>query len=91
MQKGWVRKFNSLQDCTAYLGEEPLLSKLGLIVKERNRRAKKRIILDAKASGVSAVASTVERILLPRILDLVADAIYVADNAAGCPGAGAEF
>ena len=46
------------------------MSRFGLVVKERNGIIKKRLILDAKASGISDFASKKERVILPRILDV---------------------
>ena len=70
VDKGWLLQFNSLDELKAFLGTEPILSKFGLVVKERNGVMKKRLILDAKSSGITGVASKHERILLPRILDV---------------------
>ena len=70
VDKGWLLEFSSLRELRDFLGEEPILSKFGLVVKEKAGVTKKRLILDAKASGISDVASKRERVILPRILDV---------------------
>ena len=70
VDKGWLLEFDTLDQLKAFLGADPILSKFGLVVKTRNGITKKRLILDAKASGISEIASKKERILLPRILDV---------------------
>ena len=70
VQKGWLLEFDTWDQLKHFLGADPVLSKFGLVLKERAGIVKKRLILDAKASGISEVASKRERILLPRILDI---------------------
>lgn len=70
VNRGWLLEFNTLKELKDFLGTEPVLSKFGLVIKERAGVVRKRLILDAKASGISEVASKKERILLPRILDV---------------------
>ena len=68
--QGWLLEFDTPDQLKAFLGADPILIKFGLVVKTRNDITKKRLILDAKASGISEIASKKERILLPRILDV---------------------
>ena len=56
------------QSCEHFLGEDPVLSRFGIVTKVRDGKVKKRLILDANASGISA-ASRRERAILPRLLD----------------------
>ena len=50
---------------------EPIVSKLGLIVKPKaDGTVKRRIIVDALRSGANKKARCPERILLPRALDV---------------------
>eukprot|EP00972_Heterocapsa_arctica_P042887 6322787-Heterocapsa_arctica.AAC.1 len=70
---GFLRQFDSYKAVVAFLGEEPVLSKIGVIEKIRAGKSKKRIVLDSKQSGVSAASSKKERVVLPRILDAVFD------------------
>jgi hypothetical protein len=53
------------------VGGDPVLSKLGLIVKVRNGKAKPRMILDTKASGIKYVTGKSQRVTLPRLFDAV--------------------
>jgi len=75
--KSWLKRFRSLEELTAFLGESPVLSKFGLVVKIRYDKIKKRLILDSAQSGVSKVASKLERIILPRILDAAIDVLHL--------------
>ena len=71
----WLKKLATHREVVEFLGEEPVLSKFGLVVKVRFDRIKKRLILDSKASGVSSEASKLERVLLPRMLDVAMDVL----------------
>ena len=77
VSKDWLRQFNSENDLAAYLGESPVLSRFGLVVKVKGGSVKKRSILDSKVSGVSGVASKLERVLLPRLLDVAQDILFL--------------
>ena len=60
------------QELTDYLkGEAPILSKIGLIVKEKDGVVKKRMILDTKQSGLKHCSAKHQRVLLPRLLDAI--------------------
>ena len=75
VDKGWLKQLPNIEEVTRYLGERPVLSKFGLIVKVRHGKTKKRLILDGKSLGVSSRASKGQRIILPRLLDVVYDAL----------------
>ena len=47
------------------------MSKIGLIIKERNGGARKRMILDTKRSGLKHCSAKHQRVLLPRLLDAI--------------------
>ena len=53
------------------MGEEPLLSKLFVVVTTQAEKVKKRLILDCKKSGLSRSSRKTERALLPRVRDVV--------------------
>ncbi|CAK0837579.1 unnamed protein product [Prorocentrum cordatum] len=96
VQRGWLRQCGSLGEVAAFLdGEAPVLSKFGIVTKTRNGRIKRRLILDSQVSGVSAAASKLERVLLPKLLDVAVDVLdVIAANtaqAAQSRDAGAEF
>jgi len=75
--KKWLKQFSTLDELRTYLGEDPVLSRFGLIIKIRYDKVKKRLILDSKQSGVSQNASKLERVILPRILDAALDILAV--------------
>lgn len=59
ISKGFLVPFDTLEERTRFLGEEPILSKLGCITKERLNAegvkvTKHRIILDARRSFVTS-------------------------------------
>ena len=72
-EKGFIRGFNSFHSVCEFLGSTPVLSKIGVITKIRGNKTKKRIVLDAKQSGVSAASSKLEHVVLPRATDVVWD------------------
>jgi len=75
--KGYLRKFWSLEDLKAHLDGEPVLSKLGCIVKTKTNPVtgvitkKSRIILDCRRSLVSKVAHRTHKSVLPRVSDAI--------------------
>lgn len=73
---GFIKEFDSLENCTHFLnGESPVLSKLGMITKIKNEKTKRRLILDCRRSGISDGSCLRERIVLPRLTDVVNDVI----------------
>ena len=66
VERGWLRQFESCSELRAFLGKDRVLRKFGLITKIKGDTVKKRLILDAEASGISAVACKRERVILPR-------------------------
>ena len=49
---GFVKAFDSLEECEAWLGGTPLTSKLALVTKERaDGNLKRRLILDCRESN----------------------------------------
>lgn len=76
-EKGYLAKFSSLQEVIKYLGQEPILSKLGCIKKDKFNldtktwTHKTRIILDCKRSQVSRAAARTHKSVLPRVSDAI--------------------
>ena len=69
MELGYVKKITKAQAVNYFT--EPIVSKLGLIVKPKaDGTVKRRIIVDALRSGANKKARCPERILLPRALDV---------------------
>lgn len=76
LKAGHLRAFDSVDQLTSFLDDAlPVLSKIGIITKERLGKVKKRIILDTKASFIKQCSAKHQRVLLPRILDAVLQAI----------------
>ena len=70
--KDYLATFNSLEEVRKYVGGDPVVSKLGVVVKwvwnptMHEWKKKVRIILDNKESGVTAKAERTHRSTLPR-------------------------
>ena len=64
-----------------------MLSRFGLVIRTRNNKTKKRIILDLKESLISALSGRTNRVVLPRLTDHILalleelDIIYDEDSA----------
>ena len=73
VKKGWSVRYSSLDQAAKDLGVAGLtLNKLGLIIKVKpDGSTKYRLVWDLRRSGVNAVTLQGERVVLPRILDLV--------------------
>ena len=52
-------------------GGEPILKKIGLILKVRNGVSNTRMLLDTKQSGVKRITGKYQRVVLPRIFDAI--------------------
>jgi len=72
---GWSTQHDTHADLKASLqGQDPVFSKLGLISKEREDGTwKHRLIWDLLRSRVNESSTQSERIILPRVIDLVND------------------
>ncbi len=74
---GFLKEFDTLQDCRDFLGADPVLSKFGCIVQERRNhvtgvvKVKRRIILDTKQSKVKYGTRCGYRSVLPRVTDAI--------------------
>ena len=66
---------DSLDKVKEFLGADPVVSKLGLIVKTKACITKRRLLLDAKVSKVSLAAAREVRMVNPKGLDAVNDAL----------------
>jgi hypothetical protein len=81
VQATYALRFDTIEEATAYLGQHPILSKIGVIRKVRNGKMKIRMVVDSKQSGVSRATRKFERTLLPRSLDVVLDAMDLMESA----------
>ena len=77
---GYLKVFENLDEVRRYLGGNPTLSRFGCIVRTKDGRTKKRIILDFKQSKVTSGTRRRWRVMLPRLVDLVADILKVSEG-----------
>lgn len=78
---GYLKQFDDLEKCKQEVGDVPVVSKFGMIIKERGGRIKRRLILDSKESGVTQCARKNQRILLPSVISLVFDILAIGGKA----------
>ena len=80
----WIRKFKSRHQAKRFVRGRLVTSKLFVITKTKKvktkrgtwtDKVKKRLLLDLKASGISSASVKCERVVLPRILDTIFDAL----------------
>jgi hypothetical protein len=66
---------------TDWLGAPPVLSKFAMLTKTRaDGTAKRRVILDCSASGVSDATVQNQRVVLPRALEVARDIVHAANR-----------
>ena len=88
-EKGYLEQYDTLEDLKEAVGGNPVLSKLGCIVKEKRNldtgqvTKKTRIILDCKESKVSRVATRKFKAVLPRATDAVQSALQMLAGVTG--------
>ncbi len=84
LSKGYLKKFDSLEELRHFVGGQPVLSKLGCTKKmkfnpdTKQYTQKVRIILDCKQSNVSVKAARTHKSVLPRVSDAVQAALYLS-------------
>ena len=73
VQQGRAVCYYSWADVVARLGDAARLTKLGCLVKQRDDGSEKvRIIVDSRRSGVNGLMTIRERVVLPRVTDVMA-------------------
>ena len=87
-EKGYLQKFQTLEQVRDAVKGEPVLSKLGCIRKEKINDdgqliVKTRVILDCKRSCVSRVAQRTHKAVLPRVTDTIHSILRVMEKDAG--------
>ena len=87
----WLRSFDNLAETQKYLEADPVLSKIGVIVTQRLGKVKRRLVIDAKQSKVSAASRKFQRVSLPRITDVVLDLLELLWATRGLPAEDFEF
>eukprot|EP00439_Symbiodinium_sp_Y106_P062067 s1806_g9.t1 len=83
---GFVKVFDSLEECQQWAGGKLHLSKLAMITKVKEGRTKRRLIMDCRRSSVNALATRGGKLILPRIVDVVDDLLYLLDQLEGARG-----
>ena len=73
--KGFCEVFKARSEVRELLGAEPILNKLGVVVKYKEGVKKARIIWDLRESLVNKACDPAERVILPRLLDVVTSCI----------------
>ena len=75
VDRGFCRVVDSEEEAKTDLGKQPVLNKLGVVVKFNGDKKKCRVIWDLRESGANTHCSQGERIVLPRLLDLASAAV----------------
>ena len=79
-KKGFCEVTQDEEEAVKILGDKPVLNKLGVVVKFSGQTKKSRIIWDLRESGVNLRCDTAERIVLPRLLDVVQETLEAIRN-----------
>ena len=79
-KKGFCEVTRDEDEALKILGDKPVLNKLGVVVKFSGQTKKSRIIWDLRESGVNLRCDTAERIVLPRLLDVVQETLEAIRN-----------
>ena len=79
---GFIKAAYSVQQCVDMLdGDTPIVSKFGQVVRVKNGKTKRRLVLDSKESQITRCGRKNQRIVLPVVTDLVFDALQgLADH-----------
>ena len=76
VNSGFAQEFNNWKEATAELGTDTVVNRLGCVVKTKaNGDIKARLVTDLRRSGGNGRCKIRERIVLPRVLDLVHSAL----------------
>ena len=78
LEKGHIMAFDTYAELCEFVDSpNPIMNKLGLIVKTRNGITKARMILDTKQSGVKRITSQAQRVTLPRLFDAILQLLFL--------------
>ena len=85
VNNGWALSFPSSEALSAHLGtNELILNKLGLVSKIKpDGSIKHRMVWDLRRSEVNSLVRQWERIVLPRLLDLIEDVLPLHKDSSG--------
>ena len=90
IKAGYITKFNNYEDLKRHFGEVSI-SKVAAIIKNRDDGIQKvRIIIDMLRSKVDAFVKLSERIVLPRLMDIVSDILALVEAASWAEGEDGE-
>lgn len=74
--RGFCHKVKTMEEAKAELGREPILNRLGVVVKfSASGKKKSRIIWDLRESKANSFCHPAERVLLPKLLDVAESAL----------------
>jgi len=86
-EAGYVEVLGDWSQVQARFGRSVVVSKLAAILKPRaDGTLKVRLVIDYRRSGVNAHVRTSERVVLPRLKDAIADAVFLMASAGGSGG-----
>ncbi len=91
VRKGYIASFDTHAALSEFVGGEPILNKLGLVLKVRNGKTKARMILDTKESGIKHVTSPSQRVILPKLLGAVLLMLFLIALSTGAAGSISSF
>ena len=80
LKAGHILAFDTLEELAAFLGENLILSKIGIVTKTRAGKTKHRFILDTKASNIKGGSNKCQRVLQPRLLDAIMQGLRLQEN-----------
>ncbi|CAK0868462.1 unnamed protein product, partial [Prorocentrum cordatum] len=89
--RGWLASAATLEGCREKLGGAPALSKSLLLAKVKEGGAKRRLVINLKASSVIASTARTRRAPLPGIMGAVQDALEVLCRREGDSQFGVEW
>ena len=78
VKKGYLAKFDTYRELCEFVGGEPVFSKFCVLERLKAGRLKRRLILDFKRSLVTFRTKQSFRVILPRVSDLLGDAMAAA-------------
>ena len=75
LEQGHLKAFDTAAELEDFVQGTAILSKLGIITKMRAGKAKHRMILDTKAALIKQCSRKGQRVILPRLLDAIIQAL----------------
>ena len=81
VEKGWLQEYDTLDLMRADVQGEPVLNKFACIVKVKpDGTTKRRFIMDSKQSSVTAASKKMYIAVLPRLTDVISDALTLTSH-----------